>query len=331
MVWSETQEVERKAVTILKILNESPEPLGARVIAHRLKDHGVDLQERAVRYHLKIMDEKGFTRAIGRDGRLITESGAEELKNALGSSKVGFVISKIELLTVQTTFDWESQSGQVPVNISYFPKGKFKKALDAMRDAFRAGMCVSDLVAIAREGEKLAQVTVPDGKIGFATVCSIIVNGTLLKAGIPMDSRFSGLLQVRNQKPLRFVELIQYTGSSLDPSEIFLRSRMTSVREAATRGEGKVLANFREIPALCRPVAERVVAGLKEARLGGLLMMGDTSQPVCEIPVGLNKIGIILLGGLTPVAPALEAGIEVDNTAMSGVIDYRDLISFRQL
>lgn len=106
---------------------------------------------------------------------------------------------------------------------------------------------------------------------------------------------------------------------------------MTSVREAATRGEGKILANFREIPALCRPVAERVVAGLKEARLGGLLMMGDTSQPVCEIPVGLNKIGVILLGGLTVVAPALEAGIEVDSVAMSGVIDYQDLVGFWQL
>jgi len=146
-----------------------------------------------------------------------------------------------------------------------------------------------------------------------------------------MDSKFGGLLQIRDHKPLRFVELIEYAGSSLDPSEVFINSRMTSVGEVAREGEGKVLANFRQIPALCWPVAEEVISGLREATLGGLLVMGDISQSVCEIPVELNKIGIILLGGLNPVAAAVEAGIEVENTAMSGLIDYRDLVSFWQL
>jgi len=327
----ERHEVERKVITILKILSESPEPLGARVIAQRLHDYGVDLGERAVRYHLKIMDERGLTRLIGRDGRLVTESGIEELKSALVSDKVGFVISKIELLAIQTTFDWEKRRGQVPVNISFFPKEQFTKALKAMRDAFEAGICVSDLVAVAHEGERLAGVTVPEGKIGFATVCSIIINGALLKAGIPMDSKFGGLLQIRNNKPFRFVELIEYAGSSLDPSEIFVTSRMTSVGEVASRGEGKVLANFREIPALCRPVAETVIHGLGETGLGGLLVMGDTSQSVGEVPVELNKIGIIILGGLNPVAAAVEAGIEVENHAMSAVMEYRDLTRLREL
>ncbi|MBA7690346.1 hypothetical protein ES703_98872 [subsurface metagenome] len=331
MIGYERHEVERKVITILKILSESPEPLGARVIAQRLHDYGVDLGERAVRYHLKIMDERGLTRLIGRDGRLVTESGIEELKSALVSDKVGFVISKIELLAIQTTFDWEKRRGQVPVNSSFFPKEQFTKALKAMRDAFEAGICVSDLVAVAHEGERLAGVTVPEGKIGFATVCSIIINGALLKAGIPMDSKFGGLLQIRNNKPFRFVELIEYAGSSLDPSEIFVTSRMTSVGEVASRGEGKVLANFREIPALCRPVAETVIYALREAGLGGMLVMGDTSQSVGEVPVELNKIGIIILGGLNPVAAAVEAGIEVENHAMSAVMEYRDLTRLREL
>ena len=54
MVGFETQEVERKALSILKVLSYSQEPLGARVIARHLKDHGVELGERAVRYHLKL-------------------------------------------------------------------------------------------------------------------------------------------------------------------------------------------------------------------------------------------------------------------------------------
>ena len=331
MIGQERREVERKVVTILKILKDSPEPVGARVIAQRLKDYGVELGERAVRYHLKIMDERGLTEPVRRDGRLITQAGVDELRNALVGDKVGFVISKIELLAFRTTFDWERRTGQVPINMSFFPRKRFEDALRAMKGPFKAGLSVSELVAVADEGERLGEVIVPRGKVGLATVCSIVINGALLKAGIPIDSRFGGILQLRNHKPLRFVELIEYSGSSLDPSEIFITSKMTSVGEAARRGEGKVLANFREMPALCRPLAETVISSLKDAGLGGLVMIGDTSEPVCEIPVGLNKVGVILLGGLNPVAAAVEAGIDAENAAMCGFLDYGALVSFWQL
>jgi len=324
----ETQDVERKTIAIMKILRDSPEPVGARVISHHLKDHGIELTERTVRYHLKLMDERGFTESVGRDGRLITQLGLEELESALVSDKVGFVASKIELLAYQTEFNVNKRQGKVPVNISFFPERQFKKAIEVMKGVFQAGICVSDLVAVARQGERIGGTTVPQGKVGLATVCSVIINGALLKAGVPMDSRFGGILEIKNHKPLRFVELIQYSGSSLDPSEIYITSRMTSVGRVAREGHGRILANFREIPAICQPVAEKVVAGLKAANLNGLLMMGEVSKPLCEVPVELNKVGMILTGGLNPVAAAVESGIEVDNHAMSTVMEYRELIKF---
>lgn len=328
MAGFETQAVERKVLSILKVLSDPQEPLGGRVIARRLKDYGVKLSERAVRYHLKMMDERGLTRTVGRDGRLITESGIDELKSALVRDKVGFAISKIELLAFRTSFDWEKRTGSVPVNVSFFQKEEFQKAIQAMKPAFAAGLCVSDLVAVAQAGETISELIVPQGKVALATVCSIVINGSLLKAGVPIDSRFGGILQIRNRQPLRFVELIHYAGSSLDPSEVFIRARMTSVRDVATSGNGKILANFREIPALCRPIAEEVVTKLKEAGLAGLLLMGNTSEAVCEIPVELNRVGMILLGGLNPVAAAEEAGIEAESHAMSTVIEYQNLIKF---
>ncbi|MGB2855734.1 MAG: NrpR regulatory domain-containing protein [Dehalococcoidia bacterium] len=327
----ETLDVERKVLSILRILSDCQEPLGARVIAYRLKDYGVELGERAVRYHLKLMDERGLTRLVGRDGRLLTEQGEEELRNALVKDKVGLAISKIELLAFSTDFNYEKRCGSIPVNVSFLPKGKFTKALQAMKPAFEAGLCVSELVAVAQEGEHLGEFMVPEGTTGFATVCSIAINGALLKAGVPMDSKFGGILQMRNHKPFRFVELIHYAGSSLDPSEVFIRARMTSVKEAVKSGNGKILANFREIPALCRETAEEVVAKLREAGLEGLLLMGNTSEPVCEIPVELNRIGMILLGGMNPIAAAEEAGIEAQNHAMCTVIEYQDLTRFKEL
>lgn len=326
------QGVERKELAILKILNDSPEPLGARVIAHHLKERGFELGERAVRYHLKLMDERGLTHLIGRrDGRVLTDKGSEEVKSALVKDKVGFAISKIETLAFRTSFDCERRCGLIPVNVSFFPKDKFALALHAMKPVFGAGLCVSDLVAVASEGEQLGEVTVPQGKAGLATVCSIVFNGALLKAGVPINSRFGGILQLRNHKPLRFVELIDYAGCSLDPSTIFIKARMTSVTEVVKKSDGEVLGNFREIPSICRPIAEEVVASLNKAGFHGLVVMGDTSEPVCEIPVELNKIGMVLLGGLNPVAAAEEAGIDTNNLAMSTVMEYRDLMKFQEV
>lgn len=328
----ESQGVERKELAIMKILGDSQEPLGARVIANQLKDYGFELGERAVRYHLKLMDERGLTHLVGRrDGRILTDKGIEEMKSALVKDKVGFIISKIEMLAFRTSFDWESRRGLIPVNVSFFPKEHFSRALNTMKFAFKAGYCVSDLVAIASEGKQLGEVIVPEGKTGMATVCSIIYNGVLLKAGVPMDSRFGGLLQFRNHKALRFVELIDYTGCSLDPSTIFIKARMSSVRELVRTGDGKLLGNFREIPAICRPIAEEVIDGLKKAGIHGMVAMGDTGEPVCEMPVELNRIGMVFYGGLNPVTAAEEAGIDTDNLAMSTIMDYSNLIRIQEV
>lgn len=328
----ETQVVERKVLSILKVLSNSQEPLGATVIARRLRGHGFVLGERAVRYHLRMMDERGLTKFVGRrQGRLLTDQGIEEIKSAMVQDKVGFAISRIETLAFRTTFDLEKRCGLLPVNVSFFQKRKFGQALKAMQPAFEAHLCASDLVASASEGKRLGELLVPEGMIGLATVCSIAINGSLLKAGVPMDSRFGGLLQIRNHQPFRFAELIHYASCSLDPTEIFIMAKMTQIGEVVKRGEGNILANFREIPMICRPIAQQVMTKLKEAGIGGVLIMGETSEPVCEITVEPNKMGIVLIGGLNPVAAAQEAGIEAENRAMSTVMEYKDLIKFQEL
>jgi repressor of nif and glnA expression len=323
---NESPAIERKVLAILKILASSQQARGARVIARYLKDLGIELTERAVRYHLKLTDERGLTELVGRrDGRIITELGHTELKKALVSDKVGFAFARIEDLAFRTNYNFETHTGLVPVNVSMFAEKEFPAAMKIMKGIFRAGLCVSDLVAIAHEGEIVGDIIVPDDKIALATICSIVVNGALLKAGIPVDSRFGGILQIQNRRPLRFTELINYAGSSLDPSEIFIQANMTSVTQAAENGNGDILANFREIPAVCRPTAQQVVAKLKEARIGGLLLLGNVSEPVCEVAIELSRVGVILIGGLNPVAAAYEAGIESENFAMSTLMEYEKL------
>ncbi|RPI01419.1 MAG: DUF128 domain-containing protein [Zetaproteobacteria bacterium] len=153
MINSSSIDVERKVNAILRVLKESPEAVGARLIGRQLKEQGIDLSERAVRYHLKLMDERGLTQLVGRDGRQITPAGIEELQDALVADKVGLFMNRIETVSFRTTFDWRNRSGCVPANLSIFRKDDFPRALKAMAGAFKAGISVGNLVAVADAGE----------------------------------------------------------------------------------------------------------------------------------------------------------------------------------
>ena len=331
MIQSAGADTERKIIAILKVLSESSEPMGSITIARKLEDQGIYLSERAVRYHLKITDERGYTQPLGRDGRLLSEKGLEELRIALAPDRLSFIQEKLEILAFRTTFNPRTKEGLIPINTSLFNKEDFPKALKVMKTVVKSGICVSELVATGNSGQKLGDVVVPDGKIGVATVCGVTVNGVLLKNGVPMESKFGGILEIRNAKPLRFTAIINYGGTSLDPSEQYMRARMTSVGEASKTGNGRILANFREIPALSRSIVEEVVDSLRESGINGIYHLGRISEPVCQLAVGTNRVGVILLGGLNPVAATVEAGFEVENWAESGMIDFKQLVSIWQL
>jgi repressor of nif and glnA expression len=331
MVQGSASETEHKIIAILKVLNESSEPLGSITIARELERHGISLSERAVRYHLRITDERGHTQPFGRDGRMLTTQGLEELKIALAPEHVGFVLEKLETLAFQTTFNPGTRTGLVPINTSLISRDKFKDAMAIIDEVFTAGFCVSELIAVAQSGEKLGSVIVPEGKVGIGTICSVVVNGVLSKSGIPISSKFGGVLELRNPKQERFVAIIYYEGTSLDPSEQYIRARMTGVREAAKTGNGRILANFREIPAPSRALVSEKMAEMKEAGIGGVYRLGNTSESICQIPVGPSRVGIVFLGGLNALAAVSEAGIEVENNSESGVIDFKRLVSFRKI
>ena len=68
--------------------------------------------ERAVRYHLKLTDERGYIQPLCIDGRMITSRGLEELRIALAPDQIGFILEKLELLAFRTTFNPESLTGE---------------------------------------------------------------------------------------------------------------------------------------------------------------------------------------------------------------------------
>ena len=56
-----------------------------------------------------------------------------------------------------------------------------------------------------------------------------------------------------------------------------------------------------------------------------MLAIGRPSQPLLEVPVGMDRIGLAVVAGLTPVAALTEAGIPVVNKAMSTLVEFSQL------
>ncbi len=322
------KDIERKLVAILKILSVSKEPLGAREISRKLRDDGIHLTERAVRFHLQIMDERGLTQTTGRlarAGRIITEKGRDELSNALVFDKVGMVSGRMDELSYKTDFDLNNQNGNIILNVSFINNENFSEAFEIIKEVIKARYGMGNLVLVANEGEELGDISVPKGMTAIATVCAITINGILLHQRIPVKSRFGGLLQIENHKPRRFTEIIEYSGSSLDPAEIFIKSKMTSVLNVVRSGSGKVLAGFREIPIVCLHEAEDILNKLEKVGLYGTLVIGEPNQPVLQIPVSSGYVGLVILAGLNPLAAVEEIGISTQNRSLCLLMDYEKL------
>jgi repressor of nif and glnA expression len=297
-------------------------PVGARAISDSLCNRGYDLGERAVRYNLQILDELGFTKKRGYSGRMITPLGSRELSDALVDDRIGFVNTRIEEYMFKTSFDPLTGRGDVVANTSIIDKANAEEVFDILDRAFEAGYTVSQRALIVDEGDNIASRVIPAGSLGVATVCSITLDGMLLKKGIPVLTSFAGLAEVRERQTLDFTDLIAYAGSSLDPIKVFMGRRVTRVADAVFKGSGTVLANVREVPTAAATLVRALLDEARNAGLGGLIKIGEPSEPVLGCPVGAGKIGIAFYAGVNGVVAAEELGIKIKTAPISIMVDY---------
>lgn len=321
----------RKLVSILHVLQNAEKPLGGTRIAQRLQAVGLELSQRTVRYYLQKMDQEGLTQNLGKKGRKITAKGKEEVRSAFVIDKVGFIAAKIDALTYQMTFSLRKSSGKIILNFSVLDLKDLPRALPYLRSVFKAGLGMGKFVGIGRAGTRMGSLLIEPGKIGIGTVCSVTINGVFLAEGIPTTSRFGGLLEMINGAPGRFTQIISYDGSSIDPLEIFIKGGMTSVYQTACTGNGKIGASFREVPAVAVPKVEQLKRRLDALGMNGILMIGKPGQPLLDVPVSEGRAGIIVAGGLNPLAAVQEGGIATDNMALGALYEFEGLIPFWEM
>ena len=312
------QETDRKMMEILRILADRDEVLGAKTIAEELKKKGYDLGERAVRYHMRILDEKGFTERIGYAGRQITNKGLKELEKGLIYDQVDFIFSKFEDMIHQTTLNSSDGTGKVIVNTSSFIYEK--SIMELLKTVFAKGLAVSNYVKFLDTPKK-------DEEVKLVTVCGTTIDGMLLGNGIPVIPKYGGIVQVEDYVPKRFTELISYKKTSMTPLEAFTEKNMTSVLQVIEEGNGTIPANFRLIPKTARKNAVDLFKDLEKIGISGLLKIGKGGESVLGIPVDKNMVGIAITGGISPLCAAKEAGYKVNIKLAENNLDFREMQS----
>lgn len=293
-------ESEHRMIEILRILNEQKKPTGSKLIATELKNKGFNLGERAVRYHMQILDEKGYTEKMGYSGRQITDLGRDKLEKGLIYDQVDFIYSKFQEMIYLTDFDYTTKSGNVVVNTSTVYD---KETLNLIKETFDSGLCVSPYVKFCKIDDETYNIT---------TICGTTIDGILLNEGILSLPLYGGLLKIEDYRPTKFVELISYKKTSIPPLDAFIVKEMTSVSEVIENGNGVIPANFRVVPSAVKDKVKTIVDKLEKIGIGGVLAIGEEGENTLGIPVSEGTVGIGIIGGITPFCVAQEQNHKID-------------------
>ena len=299
---------------ILRILDSEDKVLGAKHISNELRKRGYSLGERAVRYHMRILDEKGFTEKIGHKGRIITQEGKNELNNGLIFDQVDFAYSRFQEKMYNISLDLSKATGLVIANVSSINQSDSK---DTIESVFEHGLAVS----------KNVMYTKADDIDYIKTVCGTTIDGVFQKNGIISRPSYGGLVKVEDNTPLEFIEQIAYEKTSITPLEAFSGKGNTSILDVISSGDGIIPANFRTIPMTKENQAKELLARLKKIGIGGLIKMGKPGESVLGINVPEGMIGVAIIGGITPVCAAQEDGYDLNIKLADEFVNYESMTS----
>jgi HTH-type transcriptional regulator, global nitrogen regulator NrpRI len=321
-------------VAMLRVLRDAAGPIGSAQIAEDIQLYGFDLGPRSVRLRLKELAADGLVAASRRGrggGRTITDKGVAEIGNAGVQDRVGFASAKIDSLACRTSFDPVTRRGDIVLNLSAAHASLVRPILRAMLPVFTSNFSMGKYACVFEPGTKVGNFVVPSGEVAIGTVCSVTVNGVLLSRGIPMVSKFGGILEIFDHQPLRFTDVIYYESTSLDPLTVFIKGGLTALDKIWKTGRGRIGASFREVPTCMLPLVKETLDELESVGLGCVLTIGKPNRPVLGFPVSEGRTGLILAGGLNPLSAVEQSGISPGNSAMAQIYDFARLETYTEL
>jgi global nitrogen regulator NrpRII len=240
-----------------------------------------------------------------------------------------FVNHNIEDYAIQVTFNPAEGTGNVVYNLSLIKNEDLEFAISVLKDANKTGVCVSGRVRFFASGEKVAGYVVPEGLTGICTLCSITFDGLLIRRGIPVNPIGGGVVEIENRAPVRFTHMILYEYTTIDPLQVLISQKTTSVTSVMRKGSGNILANIREFHMEAEPLVGVVLDELASSSYTGILEVGMPNVPLLGVPVDPQFMGIAAVGGTNPMAAIREGGRWVQTQAMKGLMEISEMKEIR--
>ena len=305
---------ERKSVEMLRILSEQQHPLGAKRLSELLAERGFMMSDRAVQYYLQYLDEKGFTRKVGNKGRVLTTEGLSEAKDALVDDRMGYIISRLEQLSFNVSFDPKTLTGDIAYNLTYVPYDEIEKVTKAYDEVVAGGYTFFRGYSITDNDPRL-----PPDTVGFISACSITMDGVLQNNGIGVDIVYGGRFRITDNRPVCFEDLIAYRGTTIDPLSLFINAGLTSVQRLVHTGSGVALANVRQVTVQAKERVEEIVDDM--AACGFVRPVGVGTSPF-NLPSNPYRLSIVFFSGMNLVANAIECNCNITTDIGAGIIPF---------
>jgi repressor of nif and glnA expression len=150
--------------------------------------------------------------------------------------------------------------------------------------------------------------------IGTATL-----DGLLLRQGVTVVSMGAGVVEIRERRPVGFTEWIGSDSSCADVPALFIAAGMTRVRDVIRTGSGRIIAEFREIPAAAYTHVTRLAAEWRKRGGAYVTAVGRPGESLCGLRVGGDRCGILAASGSNGLAAIRETGIEVTVSTCAAV------------
>ena len=144
------------------------------------------------------------------------------------------------------------------------------------------------------------------------TICGTTIDGILLNEGIASQPVYGGIVEIEDNQPISFNELISYKKTSVTPLDAFIAPKMTSVLDVIDEGNGHIPANFRLIPSVAKEKTMQILSKLKKIGIGGILAISENGENILGLPVDKGMMGIAIIGGITPFCAIQELGYDID-------------------
>ncbi|OPY37014.1 MAG: hypothetical protein A4E35_01474 [Methanoregula sp. PtaU1.Bin051] len=240
-----------------------------------------------------------------------------------------FVTHSIDDYAMQVTYNPATNEGNVVYNLSFVKNEDLEFVIGILKDAYKTGLAASGLVKFLGSGEKISDLVVPEGQTAVCTVCSVTLDGLLIRRGIPINPIGGGVVEIENRNPIRFIHMILYEYTTIDPLQVLNSQRLTSVTSVMRRGSGKILANIREFHMEAESLVGEVLDELSDSSFIGILEVGMPNVPLLGVPVSPQFIAVACVGGTNPLAAIKEGGCWVQTNAMKGLMDVSEMKEIR--